>query len=142
MVPDGDKPLVGNTATTLGVRLPPDPRPDLPVNADGTVDPGTGGMSVAPAWRLLPVWRIPRRLGTRFLGAKGVQGASGSNQLVCWRTGAGPFTESFVTPGLFFRPEPAGSAHHGVVEPAIPMPVTVYQAALAATRDQWEKDEA
>src|SRR6266513_2698101 len=94
MLADGDKPLVGNTAKTLGVRVPPAPNPDLPVNADGTVNPRTGGMSVVSHWRHLQVWRIPRRLSTRFLGDKGVHGASGSNALVCWRMGEGPFHEA------------------------------------------------
>jgi hypothetical protein len=43
----------------LGVRVPPDAKADIAVGAEGMVEPRTGGMSVAPAWRLLPVHRIP-----------------------------------------------------------------------------------
>ena len=52
------KPLVGDSAATLGVRLPPDKHFDIPVEADGTVMPLTKGMSVAPNWRSLPRHRI------------------------------------------------------------------------------------
>ncbi len=132
---------MGVTANTLGVRVPPDAHPDLPVNSDGTVTPRTGGMSVAPSWRLLPPWRIPRRLGTKSLGAKGVQGARGSDALICWRMGVGSFAEGMINDLLLFRPDPADSTIHGVVEPAVAMPQADYQTALAATRDEWQKDE-
>jgi hypothetical protein len=54
MTKDGDEPKVGPSARSLGVRVPNDiPAPD------GKVTPGSGGMSVAPAWGDLPPWRIP-----------------------------------------------------------------------------------
>jgi len=141
MLADRDRPIIGNAATALGVRLPPDPKPDVSVNADGTVSPRTGGMSVAPSWRHLPVWRIPRRLSTKFLDARGIQGASGSNNLVCWRLGEGPFAEAPIGDRLLFRPDPDRPDSHGFVEPLAQLPLTEYQAALANTRDQWQRDE-
>lgn len=62
MTREGNKPKLGSTARTLGVRVPPACFHDIPVDPDGTVAPRTGGMSVAPAWRALPLHRIPRRL--------------------------------------------------------------------------------
>ena len=60
------KPLAGTSGKTLGVRLPPDPSADIPVQKDGTVLPQTGGMSVAPVRRDLPYFLIPRRLQKVF----------------------------------------------------------------------------
>jgi hypothetical protein len=128
MLRDGDQPQVGYSAKTLGVRVPPDAKPDLPVEADGSVRPNTGGMSVAPAWRLLPRWRISRRLREK------VEGAAGGLDVFCWRMGTGPFVAEPVAAGLQLRPD---SESHGTVEPDRPMPLSEYQAALARTREQW-----
>jgi hypothetical protein len=135
MLPDGGQPQVGPSALALGVRVPPDEHADIDVSADGLVEPRTGGMSVAPAWRLLPVHRIPRRLRDRF------PRAAGKIQLFLWRMGEGPFTEGPFADRLFFRPDPEKPSKHGFVEPKARMPVGEYQAALAATRDQWVIDE-
>jgi len=135
MLADGDRPQVGPTALTLGVRLPPDEHADIAVNAEGLVEPRTGGMSVAPAWRLLPLHRIPRRLCAKF------PRAAGKNALFLWRMGEGPFIEGPLGDHLFLRPDPAKPDRHRLVEPVVPMPVGQYQAALGATRDQWAIDE-
>jgi hypothetical protein len=136
MLAAGDKPQLGNTATTLGVRVPPAANPDLPVDPQGSVRPGSGGMSVAPAWRLLPIHRIPRRLRPRF------PRAAGSNQLFCWRMGEGAFAAGPVVAGLDLRPDPHHAARHGFVEPSHEMKLLDYQAALAATQPHWLVDEA
>jgi len=52
--------------------------------------------------------------------------------------GNGPFIAEPVAPGLRHRPD---SATHGLVEPDRSMPLTEYEQALAATRDQWVIDE-
>jgi hypothetical protein len=88
-------------------------------------------MSVAPAWRLLPVHRIPRRLRAKF------PRPAGKNQCFVWRMGEGPFREAPVADRLLLRPDPEKPNAHGFVEPVCTMPVGEYQAALAATRDQW-----
>jgi hypothetical protein len=135
MLADGNRPQVGPAALALGVRLPPDEHADIAVGADGTVEPRTGGMSVAPAWRLLPVHRIPRRLRAKF------PRAAGKNAISLWRMGAGPFTEGPFADRLLFRPDPEKPSKHGFIEPAAQMPVDDYQGALAATQDQWAIDE-
>jgi hypothetical protein len=56
-------PKVGPSSRELGVRTA-GPTRDIPVKEDGTVEPGTGGMSVAlDAARNLPKPRLPRSLG-------------------------------------------------------------------------------
>ncbi len=117
------------------MRVPPDEHADIDVGADGRVEPRTGGMSVAPAWRLLPVHRIPRRLRSRF------PRAAGKNHFSLWRMGEGPFTEGPFADRLLFRPDPEKPDQHGFVEPEARMSAGEYQAALAATRDQWVLDE-
>jgi hypothetical protein len=60
--PDG-LPMVGRSSRELGVRTE-GPIRDLPIAQNGTVEPGTGGMSVAlDAARSLPKPRLPRSLG-------------------------------------------------------------------------------
>src|SRR5258708_37068537 len=56
-------PKIGRSGRELGVRIV-GPRCDLPVGRDGTVEPGTGGMSVALDAALnLPRHRLPKPLG-------------------------------------------------------------------------------
>ena len=136
MLADADgRPKAGSSAQTLGVRTPPEKKIDLPVDAEGCVSPATGGMSVAPAWRLLPPWRIPKRL--RPLSGD----ATGSDSLVCWRMSEGPFVRGAVSEKLILCPDEGESPTHGVVEPSERMLLAGYQAALDATLDQWVKDE-
>ncbi|HEX7448427.1 MAG TPA: hypothetical protein VF306_12820 [Pirellulales bacterium] len=129
MTPDGDKPKVGNTARTLGVRLPPNPKPDIELNSDGTVEPGRGGMSVSPDLQSLPSHRVP----IRYIMLK--PDAQGRNKHdVCWRMGTGPFVDGVITDRLVLRLERDG---HGFVEPAYRMSLSEYQSALAATQGDW-----
>lgn len=130
MTRDGDKPKVGPTARTLGVRVPPSPHPDIVPNNDGTVGPLMGGMSVAPEMRFLSAYRVPARYRALVPRARG-----NNKQDACWRMGAGPFQAALVASGLQLRPD---SRAHGVVEPASVMDVNDYQALLAATRDEWQ----
>src|SRR6266446_5522215 len=99
MLADGGKPKVGCSAVMLGVRVPPNKDADLPVESDGTVRPNTGGMSVAPAWRYLPRWRISKRLRDK------VEGASGRVDAFCWRMGSGGFDAEELSTGLVLRPD-------------------------------------
>jgi hypothetical protein len=127
MMPDGHHPAVGPEKKKLGVQIPGDL-----AEVAGRVAPGTGGMSVAPAWRDLPLHRIPRRL--KHLEPK----ASGNNQYECWKMGEGPFVAGAVAEGLSLRID---RSTHGLVEPAFAMSSREYQESLAATRDQWEIDQ-
>jgi hypothetical protein len=52
--------------------------------------------------------------------------------------GEGPFVAGQVAEGLDLRPD---RPSHGAVEPSEVMTLERYQAALAATRDQWSIDE-
>jgi hypothetical protein len=124
MLADGDKPLVGQRSSALGVRVPHDITP----HDDGTVEPGKGGMSVSPAPNCLPPFLIPAQLRGRY------PGATGKSNLVCWWMGEGPFAEAAISADLSLRPD---SARHGQVEPARRMLIDGFQTALAATRGQW-----
>jgi hypothetical protein len=128
-------PTFGPAAGSLGVRLPPDKHADIPVDGLGMVAPRTGGMSVAPAWRFLPVHRIPRRLRVKF------PRAAGKNDLHIWRMGDGPFESGPFAERLVLRPDPEKPDRHGFVEPEVPMRVADYQQALAQTRAYWQIDE-
>jgi hypothetical protein len=127
------KPVAGTSARSLGVRVPPDGAADIAPDAAGNVHPETGGMSVAPAWRKLPSYRIPKRL------APLAPDACGKNEDACFRLGEGEFIRSVVTAELMLRPD---RPSHGLIEPAVLMSLVNFQAALAATQDQWQIDES
>jgi hypothetical protein len=133
MFRDGDKPAVGPSASKLGVRVSPAETYDIAVNAKGNVSPKTGGMSVAPSWRDLPFFRIPKRLKPIF------RDAAGDNRFCCWRLGDVQFVEGPLLDRLFLRID---TAQHGVVEPSVTVPLDTYISALAATRDRWIIDES
>ena len=86
------------------------------------------GMSVAPAWRDLPFFLIPKRLKHKFPGARG------SSDLYCFTLGEGPFTDGSVADGLDLKID---SPTHGLVVPRISVPLDQYQRDLADTRDRW-----
>ena len=125
---EDDKPLVARSAAGLGVRIPTDIAPA----ENGAVLPKSGGMSVAPSLKDLPLQLIPRRL--RAL----VPDATGRNSGFVWTMGAGPFEEGPVAENLMLRPD---RTDHGTVQPAQTMPLQTYEESLAATRDQWGLDE-
>jgi hypothetical protein len=128
---DDGKPLIGATARSLGVRIRPEGEAggDIPVVA-GFVRSGTGGMSVAPEWWHLPVWRIPKRYDMAWLGRV----ARGKNEDACWHMGDGSFTDGMVSERLeLIVDEPT----HGTVQPSNSMHLDEFQGALAETRDSW-----
>ena len=133
MLVEGGKPKVGTESKMLGVRVAPNPHPDIAVDEHGTVHPATGGMSVVPEWRELPWHLIPRRLHPR---------ARGHDDLVCWRLGDGLFERNALNGDLILRPDPDMPTTHGFVEPANAMAIAEYQGALVATRDDWIRDES
>lgn len=128
MLRHGAHPEVGDSARSLGVRVPGDI-----AAPGGQVRPGTGGMSVAPSWRDLPPHRIPKRL------AHLVPDAAGRGDLACWCSGDGPFLDSPLTALLHLRSD---RSNHGLVEPSGTMTLEAYRAALASTRESWRIDEA
>jgi hypothetical protein len=125
---DGERPLVGDSSTCLGVRVPTDIEPV----ADGSVHPGTGGMSVNPSLADCPPHLVPKRL--RHLMPE----ARGSERNFVWRMGEGPYVRGPVADGLDLRPDRPG---HGLVDPASPMSLDSYLAAIVVTRDRWDVDE-
>src|SRR5579862_9016360 len=127
MKKEDGRPALGESATTLGVRVA-STISDIPVDADGRVQPGTGGMSVSPSLRDLPYRLIPRRL--RRL----VPRAVGNDSLFVWSMGGGAFADGAIAPGLQLRVDPKNE-NHGFVEPNALMTLEEYQFALSATRD-------
>jgi hypothetical protein len=132
MVEDVGKPMVGPEGRMLGVRVAPNPQPDIPVDPNGNVQPNSGGMSVAPEW---PYFLVPRRLRAIRSDARG------RNDLVCWSMSEGPFERGDISDGLLLRPDPDNPSKHGFVEPAREMSIDEFQECLAQTRDQWVRDE-
>ena len=119
-----DKPTIGQTATTLGIRPG-----EVDLDAQGIVILNDKGMSVNPEWRVASIFLIPKRLGTA---------GRGSNTSYCFRRGAAPFQQASCGAGLELLPD---SPTHGVVRPAQPVLVAQYEADLHATRLEWEVDE-
>ena len=136
---DAGRPAVGRTARSLGVRVgepgtQPSHRIDIAPDAHGTVKPGSGGMSVAPRWQDLPRHRIPKRLGPRLDLPK----ARGKNEDVCWKVGTGTFESNAFGPSLFLNVD---NPKHGTIQPTAAVSLADYEAALAATRDEWVNGE-
>ena len=109
-------PVVAPTARTLGAR----PLIDIPIDQNGMVWPGTGGISVTPNDpKKLPRHRRPRSLGGR--GKDPVWGIPSSN----------------LGAKLVYRADPKNPTGHGFIEPAYPMTFNEYQCALTKTRATW-----
>jgi hypothetical protein len=125
--PDG-RPNIAPLANGLGVR----PGVDIEVDRQGNVLVNGKGMSVNPDWRSAPLFRIPGRLRHEK------QGARGPDTNACFRYGVGPFTRGNFADGLTLEPD---APTHGVIVPVASVPLPDYEAALAATRSAWEKDE-
>jgi len=108
-------PIVEPTARGLGAR----PGVDIPVDSNGMVHPGTGGISVAPGSAAnLPPHRRPESLG-----------GTGKDCACVLKTANLPKTLKYVQDG----------ATHGTIQPSISMTLPDYQAALGSTRDKWVK---
>jgi hypothetical protein len=107
-------PLVGPTARTLGVR----PIVDIP-ELSGRVQPGTGGMSVAPD--------KPENL--HRLRRPPAYGGSGKDPV--WS-----ISIDLLGDDLQFRQD---SATHGLVEPSRSMTMDELQQALVRTKPFWKK---
>jgi hypothetical protein len=127
MKDENGKPALGETATSLGVRVPKDITPD----EDGIVHLGPHGMSVAPSLETLPFMLIPRRL------KHCVAGAIGSDNARIWKMGKGPWASESVAPDLRLELDPEKPETHGLVSPDLSMPLPAYRAALATTQDSW-----
>lgn len=113
-------PELGASSRLLGAR----PEFDSPVDANGYVEPTTGGMSVSPDGPLnLPPHRRPREFGGYG------------------RDSVFKVDESTLGGELRFRPDPDNPDTHGFVEPARRMTFEDYQMALGSSRMLWSKVE-
>jgi hypothetical protein len=76
------------------------------------------------------MWKhhIPKRMKSPGLPA------TGCDRLQIYQHGDGPFDSGELAVRLALRVD---KAEHGLVEPDKAMPMDEYQAALAATRDDW-----
>jgi hypothetical protein len=111
-------PVVERSAEGLGVRLSPDPIPDIPVDDDGYVEPGNG-MSVFGD----PKKMIPNRRPA-FLGGKSLLPLF-------------VMLEVYVPEGL--RLTPPSASTHMMLEPGRRMPIDEYEALLGGTRTRWRR---
>lgn len=125
-----DKPTVGQGFCELGARAN-----EIDLDAQNNAIPTDKGMSVAPEWRLLPVVVLPRRLDPRGRCKKPVH---------CFRRGANPFQKVVFGTNLELVPDAPqhGVVSHGIVRPEQSVPVADHLQNLAATRAEWELDEA
>jgi hypothetical protein len=130
MQPDGTGPKLGRSRRCLGVV--PGPKGDIEPDASGQVHPATGGMSVAPTWTDLPIWRVPQRLASK------IRGASGANADRIWSLGNQRFSDAPIASGLRLRVDRPG---HGNVEPDVTCPFNEFEMNLGATRSSWVVDE-
>ena len=121
---DDDKPIVGQGFGNLGVRAN-----EIDTDVQGNAIPNHKGMSVGPAWRVLSIFVVPRRLGT---------GGRGKPNTHCFRRGAALFQQGACGNGLELLPD---SATHGVVRPAQLVPLAQFLQDIANTRAEWEIDE-
>lgn len=111
---DDGKPTLGRSLSTLGVR----PGHDLPVDADGSVAPETGGMSVTPD----RVEDVPPALLPRSLGGEG-------------RHPLFVLAVELIPATLRVRVD---NPKHANVEPSVRCGFEVYELHVQGTRSNWE----
>jgi hypothetical protein len=126
MTPSDDGlPALGRSARSLGVRI----GIDIHLDEASHVEPGTGGMSVAPQ----SVWNVPNHRRPRTWG----RGSTGPVGDCVYRIG-----EALTSmERLSTRADPHQPVRHVFVEPIRTMTLESYEAALAATRPDWQKME-
>ena len=132
---DDGLPIVGSNSKELGVRVPPNTNADIDLDETGGVTLNGKGMSVTENWRWLLPHLIPKRLKAKFAGA------SGSDNVACFRFGQGPFAAAALNARLQLVLK-EHNAHAGNVVPIISIPEKDFQADLAVTRGDWTIDEA
>lgn len=116
-------PQFGESGRYLGARpgIPgEEPVGDIPVAVDGSVRPGTGGMSVSPPpVSNLPLHRRPPEYG-----------GTSKDPVFELETDGLPI-------GLRYRPDPAAPERHGFIEPSRTMGFEEYRQAISAARTLW-----
>ena len=114
MIETGNGPQIGDSARTLGIRVDV----DIPIDGNGMVYPGTGGMSVSPRASDLPAHRRPIEFG-------------GTGKDPVWRIDTNKLGSE-----LKYVPDAPG---HGTIQPTRSMLLEEYQEALANTQKDWRK---
>lgn len=126
-------PVVDATGKGLGVRgVPVNSVVDVDLDQDGRVIRNHKRMSVAPAWRDLPPFLVPKGLRDKYPGARGPQ------YLRCFTMGEGPFQDGPISDSLELLRD---DAKHGLIVPRTSVRLEQFQPDLASTRDRWSIDE-
>ncbi|KAA1258186.1 hypothetical protein LF1_07020 [Rubripirellula obstinata] len=137
---DPPKPVVGESATKLGIR-----ERDLKADENGDAVPGVGGLSVfssiAGIGRRIPDRFPPDMVPKRLHGSERVIGATGPNSLRVFRLGEGDYEQGGIAPGLCLVPDGEVSPDHGTIQPDQTMPMDEYRQAIADTKELWEDGE-
>ncbi len=132
MTPAGDCPKCGRGGRLLGVRLPPNGKPDIHPDQNGEVHPGTGGMSVSPTLSTLPSFCVPARLKPFARNARG------KNTDRVWRLSDAPFEDGELSNDLRLAVD---SNKHATIQPKSTQSTSDYEQALESTREEWLVDE-
>jgi hypothetical protein len=114
-----DLPVLGRAFSTLGVQIS-GPYADVRVLDDGTITPGTGGMSV-----FIDPRKMPKSLRPRTLAEKPGESPHPVFKL----------EESELPHALRFRKD---KDYHGLVESQVQCKLEEYEDQLGATRTQWK----
>jgi len=137
---DPPKPIVGDSATTLGAR----PR-DLVLDATGNAVPGQGGVSVFSSIsgiaRRFQLHFPPDMVPERLHHAGKVIGASERNALRVFRLGEGKYEAGLIATDLNLVPDGDESPDHGTIQPDRVMPLDNYKRAIVDTRSLWVDGE-
>jgi hypothetical protein len=116
-------PLRGQSATTLGIR-----KSDFDIDPVTTIVAKNGkGTSASPSCGQLPQSLRPKKFS----------GGLGGKNLFCFKLGTGPWGPGLVAPGLDLVPDP-NDPDHGMMQPEVPMPLVDLEAAIEATRPNWQ----
>ncbi len=123
MEQDGSLPALGESATRLGVRIPPNPTSDVTLyshtNGQQWVRADGKGMSTAPRPNLLPAHRRPPDWG-------------GTSKVSLWCIRKNIID---VSPIIYANPD---SPNHVSIAPRADMPYENYRQALEGTRRSWQ----
>ena len=126
-------PSIEQSAKGLGVRITTmDEVGDVDLDDNDSVILNSKGMSVAPNWRLLPVFRIPQRL--RHIAPKAI----GNSNCYCFAMGKGEFKSEAINADIELIKD---NQNHGVIAPRNSVSINSFRAQLATTRSEWIVDE-
>lgn len=131
------KPETGNGSCMLGARESDLGRAEAAT--DDFVEPAKAGLSVGGCVGTTYLNILPRRL--QALYPQWARGAKGRNSDQVWTMGQGKYEAAPISADLDLRFQTEDRPGHGLVAPTRKMLLEKYQAALAATQDQWKVDE-